>query len=146
MTAPLRVDVSEVYLGLFRAADVNLRRSGARGRPAWRRRMLVATVLAVGLGGTSSVQATNFGSEGIAGVGEGKSGVWFTENSTFIVAKRAMTAVYSAGVSDALIDEYSPTDLIVGISTTDACVDANHDTCVYDDDYGDNGLNGWNAC
>jgi hypothetical protein len=70
----------------------------------------------------------------------------YTDGTNWVVAKREMTSTYSAGVDAALVDEYGPTDLYVLNQTSSTCSDASHDTCVYDNTYGDNGLNGWNSC
>jgi Dual-action HEIGH metallo-peptidase len=107
-------------------------------------------VLAVMLGLTMAMApvafATNFGSSGTAGVGGTTNGVWLTNNTIWNVARRGMTATYSTGVFQAVEDEYEVTDFSATALTADSCDDAAHDVCVYDADYGDNGLNGWNAC
>jgi hypothetical protein len=38
------------------------------------------------------------------------------------------------------------TDLEAYSNPESSCVDLGWDVCVYDDNYGDNGLDGWNAC
>lgn len=118
---------------------------GRRNQPH-RRGLAAFLTLLVVLAPTSVAEATNFGSQGTAGVSGTTNGVWLTNNYVFIVAKRALTAKYSQGVSDALNQEFNPTDLSVTIYVASSCVDDDHDTCVYDSNYGDNGLNGWNSC
>lgn len=90
--------------------------------------------------------ATNVGSAGSAGTGGTTNGVWYTDGNLFIVAKRNLTAVYSNGVTQAINEEYIPTDLVVQAQVSSFCSDSDHDLCVYDENYGDNGLNGWASC
>ncbi len=92
------------------------------------------------------VSATNFGSAGTGGTSGLTNGVWLTGDPLWSVAKRALTAAYSTGVNDALWDEYAPTDLTLTVSSPSSCSDDDYDLCVFDDNYGDNGVNGWNAC
>jgi hypothetical protein len=57
-----------------------------------------------------------------------------------------LTTTYYNGVTAAIQTQYSPTDLFVLLYTTTYCSDPEHDLCVFDSDYGNNNLNGWNAC
>ena len=101
--------------------------------------------------GGSTAHATNFGSAGVRGTGKDAAGnwlngVWLTNNTIWNVGRRGLTATYSAGVYAAVEEEYEPTDLTAYAVTTSSCPDSTYDVCVYDADYGDNGLYGWNAC
>lgn len=106
--------------------------------------MLMVLVAGLPLAGPAS--ATNFGSSGLQGTGEINNGVWFTDNASWVVARIALAKIYSDGVYHAVYDEYAPTVLSVSLVTPSTCSDSAHDACVFDADYGDNGLNGWNAC
>ena len=94
-----------------------------------------------------AVVANNFGSAGSAGdiLDPAVNGVWFTPTSEWHVGRISMTAVYSNGVSAAVGNQFGPTDLAVGLFAAATCVAA-YEVCVYDDDYGNNGVNGWNQC
>lgn len=100
-------------------------------------------VLQVGL---VPAMATNFGSAGTAGSSGTTNGVWLTNNYFWNVGRRNLTATYSTGVYQAVEEEYEPSDMDGAALTPDSCPDSGYDVCVYDYNYGDNGLNGWNAC
>ena len=109
--------------------------------------MIVAVALGlVAILGVSSADATNFGSAGTAGTSGTTNGVWLSNNNFWNVGRRSLSATYSTGVFNAVEDEYEPTDLTANPLTPSSCPDSGYDVCVYDADYGDNGLNGWNAC
>jgi hypothetical protein len=79
------------------------------------------------------------------------SGVWLQSNSTYSVRLVAMTSTYSTGAKKALDEEYNPTHLNVNrVDRSESCQSAASDTywdvCVFDNNYGDNGVNGWNDC
>lgn len=116
----------------------------------WRRVVVGGVSLGVVLGAAASVHAYNFGSAGAAGddypLTGSLNGVWLTNNNIFFVNKVALTATYSTGVDQAMAQmETAATGFFTTVETT-TCSDPLHDVCVYDSDYGDNGLNGWNAC
>lgn len=90
-----------------------------------------------------NASADDFGSEGTPGIDN--NGVWLIPSRNWDVARRVLTPAYSSGVSAALSASYSPTDLNVFLYTDTLCV-VMYEMCVYDSDYGDNGLNGWNSC
>lgn len=116
----------------------------ANGRRSCRSiRICVAAALAASILGLPA-EASNFGSFGTPGAGGTNNGVWLTPDSGWLVGRRALTAPYSTGVAEAVGEEYGPTDLNVGVFSPSTC--DIYDVCVYDHDYGDNGLNGWNAC
>ena len=121
-----------------------------RGRTLSRRKgaslVAVAALGLVAVLGTSNAGATNFGSAGTAGTAGTTNGVWLSNNNFWNVGRRSLTATYSGGVFDAVEEEYEPTDLTANPLTPSSCPDSGYDVCVYDADYGDNGLNGWNAC
>lgn len=95
----------------------------------------------------SGVGATNFGSAGTAGNSGDPTlnGVWLIYGSTWDVGRRNLTLTYKNGVSASLAASYSPTDLFVLLSDPTGCP-LTLDLCVYDEDYGNNGVNGWNSC
>jgi hypothetical protein len=59
------------------------------------------------------------------------------------VAKASLGSSYFTGVTNALLNEYNPTDLTVYQYSTTSCT---QETCAMDSDYGNNGVYGWNAC
>jgi hypothetical protein len=79
------------------------------------------------------------------GTGGTTNGVWLTTSSTFNVHKRDLTTTYSNAVSTVMSGQYNPTDLTVNVFTSPSCNETAR-VCIFDSDYGDNGLNGWNAC
>lgn len=104
---------------------------------------IVIAALAVLVVAPSNSLADDFGSEGTPGINN--NGVWLIPTENWDVARRALTPAYSTGVSATLNASYSPTDLFASLYTDTLCVAA-YEMCVYDSDYGDNGLNGWNSC
>lgn len=125
------------------APDVRSRAS--RGR--WRHTAVVAAAsLALVVGMANAASADNFGSQGRPGTGATNSGVWLTEDRAFSVGYRNLEASTSDAMADAIEGSYQPTDLEVSHGSASSCPDRTFDTCVYDSDYGDNGLLGWNAC
>jgi hypothetical protein len=107
---------------------------------------LAAVVLAASLAveQPSPVTATNFGST--CCVGAFSNGVWLTPETTWQVNRDSLTTTYYNGVTNAITSQYSPTDLSVFLYTSINCADVDYDLCVFDFDYGDNGMNGWNSC
>lgn len=112
-----------------------------------KRYLSVATLLiGVLLIGSSPAAASNFGSQGSAGTGGTTNGVFLTNNNVFFVAKLALTNKYASGVDHAMNDFDLVTDFFASSATDSVCSDSAYDVCVFDANYGDNGLNGWNAC
>lgn len=91
-------------------------------------------------------QASNVGSAGTPGTGGTTNGVWYTPDRVWNIGKRSLTSTYNTGVEFAVWGEYAPTRLNPATYVADSCYEYPYDVCVYDDDYGDIGLNGWNAC
>ncbi len=107
----------------------------------------IALVQAGGLVAIDSIaRASNFGSSGTPGVSGTTNGVWLTDNRSWVIGRRDLTSTYSTGVAQAVNQEYDPTDINPSLSSPASCPDADFDLCVFDSDYGDNGLNGWNQC
>ncbi len=105
-----------------------------------------ATALATVIGPTATPAfASNFGSAGSSGITGTTNGVWLTTNASFVVGRISLTATYSAAVTTVMNNQFNPTDLNVSIASPSYC-DSSIDTCIFDSNYGDNGLNGWNAC
>lgn len=96
---------------------------------------------------STPVIASNFGSTGSPGTIGTTNGVWLTNNSTFNVYKRSLTSTYAAGVDDTIDNDYDTIPGWVATAfTATSCDDTGADVCVFDFDYGNNGLLGWNAC
>ena len=113
----------------------------------WRRQLLAGILLALAV--AQPVAASNFGSAGTPGTQGTISGVWLTPDSTWRIAGRNLTVNYRTGLNHTVSDSYAPTNLLVFLAVdAPSCSSAANgdDLCVYDDDYGDNGVNGWNAC
>lgn len=108
--------------------------------------ILAAVIMFTSVAQPTNVSATNFGSQGTAGTGGLNNGVWLTLDTNWSVTRIQLTTTYYNGVTNAITSQYSPTDLFVFLYTTSYCFDAEHDLCVFDSDYGDIGINGWNAC
>ena len=89
--------------------------------------------------------ASNFGSTGTTGITGTTNGVWLTGNSSFYVARVSLTSAYSSAVSNVMTNQYNPTDLTAYVSSPTYC-DASLDVCVFDSNYGNTGINGWNSC
>lgn len=106
------------------------------------RLVMAAAVTATVLSG-SPATATNWGSGESAG--PPASGVWFTPNADWMVGRRDLTTSYQQPVYDAVKQQYEPTDLTTTVYSPTACMSV-YDVCVFDWDYGDNGLYGWNDC
>lgn len=92
-------------------------------------------------------QATNFGSQGSTGTSGTTSGVFVANNNVHNVAERNLTATYSDGLTSTIDYDYNdyPAALWTNSWEAPSCTSA-HDVCAYDSSYGNNGLNGWNAC
>jgi Dual-action HEIGH metallo-peptidase len=107
----------------------------------------LALVAGIAVFGAATATATNFGSTGSPGTTGTVNGVWKTTGSVWTVARRDLTTTYSTAIANSVSNDYNPTDLTAATVTPTTCSAASgHDTCVYDSNYGDNGLNGWNAC
>jgi hypothetical protein len=107
---------------------------------------VLAVQLALSLVLSTTVLASNFGSQGTPGTGGLTNGVWLTLDTTWSVTRVQLTTTYYNGVTSAIQTQCSPTELFVLLYTTTYCFDADHDLCLYDSNYGNNGVNGWNAC
>lgn len=96
----------------------------------------------------TSAFAGNFGSIGSPGVGGTNNGVWLTPNADWYVASVSLTPEYAAQVFNTLHADYTVTDLAVfGPTAVTSCTGSSGwELCVFDSDYGDNNLYGWNAC
>lgn len=107
----------------------------------------IAAAVLAGLSATPS-SADNFGSEGTFGSDGQKSGVWFTPDSNWHVINRALTSTYATAASSVLATQYAPTRLALTYTSSGLCGTGGgpYDLCLYDDQYGDNGFSGWNAC
>jgi len=93
-----------------------------------------------------SAVGANFGSAGTPGNGgPSLNGVWLLYSSHWDIAKRDLTQKYSNGVTATLNVDYIPTDLVVSWLDAPSCT-MTYELCVYDSNYGDNGVNGWNSC
>jgi hypothetical protein len=91
--------------------------------------------------------ASNFGSTGTVGTSGTTNGVWLTDGYYVVVVKRDLTSTYDTGVNSTILYDYTfASDLEANLFADSQCLSGTDDVCVYDFDYGDNGLNGWNAC
>lgn len=108
--------------------------------------VVIALAMFVTVGSNETAAATNFGSSGSAGTGGTTNGVWLTNNAGFVVVARALESWTYNGYVNASNNEFQPTDLSVSFSSASSCSDPSHDLCVFDGDYGNNGLDGWNSC
>lgn len=108
----------------------------------------IAGPLALALALAPVALASNFGSGGTPGTGGTTNGVWLTPNANWAVAEVNLTAGYSTQLLNTLVADYAPTDLNVnGPNAVTSCTGSSPwDLCVFDSNYGDNGLYGWNAC
>jgi hypothetical protein len=111
------------------------------------RRAVTAISLMTVLSFPMATHANNFGSEGAAASlwDPAYNGVWLSPTSSWHVGRISMTTTYSNGVYDAVGTQFGPTDLAVGVFSSSTC-QASYEVCVYDADYGNNGVNGWNQC
>lgn len=114
---------------------------------AGRRLFAVAILLAITTFAISgpAVERTNQGSSGMPGVTGLTGGIWWAPAATWEISKNSLQTDYFNGVTSALNQAYSPTDLTILQSTTTSCI-VSGDMCAMDSDYGDNGVFGWNAC
>lgn len=125
-----------------------MRDSYARPNAWWPFVMSIPLAVICATVSTGFASATNFGSAGTSGVGGTTSGVWLTDSRAWQVRGRNLTQPYRDGLSATLADDYVSTDLTVTYDTTASGCDfhVGDDLCVYDSDYGNNGVNGWNSC
>ncbi|WP_444663312.1 M57 family metalloprotease [Cellulomonas sp. CW35] len=109
---------------------------------------IIASLAGVLMVMSPQASASNFGSEGSVGAAGTTNGVFLTRDRAWSVAKIDLTATYSNGVSAAVKNQYNPTDLTVTVYTPPGCGGSygSYDLCVFDAEYGDNGLAAWNAC
>lgn len=113
----------------------------------WITLTLVAAAAGLCVLAVKTSYATNFGSQGTPGSGGTTNGVFKTNNAYWNVIRRDLTTNYSDGVTLTLGVDY---DEIPGFTATtweeSYCQESGMDVCVFDFDYGDNNLYGWNAC
>ena len=111
-----------------------------------RRLALVSLVTLLGVAMPAAAFAHNFGSQGTAGTGGTTSGVWFTPNSYWAAAGVNLNE-FEFSMVVTMEDDYSPTDLDLHFSAPTSCTGSSgYDLCMFDSNYGDNDLYGWNAC
>jgi hypothetical protein len=110
----------------------------------WGRALIGAGLISVVF--APSAAATNFGSAGSPGIGTSDNGVWLTNNANWIVGRRDLTTFYRNGVTNAVLDEFAPTDLDPTLLSPDSCPDASYDVCAFDSNYGNTGWVGVNQC
>lgn len=111
-----------------------------------KRRFVRLAMLAIS-GPALVLAGCNFGSEGpTGGGGASVNGVWLQNNSNFAARLVDMIPYYNSGAVWTLTTDYDTTVMEVTISETDTCSDAAADVCMFDNDYNDNGYNGWNQC
>lgn len=104
---------------------------------------LVLSLCAVCSGAAAPVLASNFGS-----INAGADVSWLTNNGVLNVIQRDLTATYATGLNDA-IDNYNTVFSAAWTASTWAdttCSDLFADVCVFDSNYGPNGLLGWTEC
>lgn len=108
---------------------------------------LIATLSLLPLGAPTAF-ATNFGSAGTPGTGGLTNGVWLTPDVSWYVASVSLGPDYSPQVFNTLIGNYTTYDLnVFGPTAVSSCTGSSGwDLCVFDSNYGDNGVFGWNAC
>lgn len=108
------------------------------------RKRIALTLLTISAIVASPVLATNFGSAGSTGSSGTTNGVFLTDDWYMVVIRRNLTAAMSNFVDSTLFGDFDAyTDMGVSVLNNSSCTG---EICVYDEDYGDNGLLGWNAC
>lgn len=114
----------------------------------WIRSLVVVVVLGLIAQGVRPALGANFGSAGTPGTGGTTNGVWLTPNATWTVAEVGLVARFEAGLDATLTVDYVPTDLFVVENwNVPSCTGSSgYDLCVFDNNYGDNGVYGWNVC
>lgn len=120
--------------------------SSNRRRPLRRGSLVLSVAVVLSFGLITDAAASNFGSTGTPGSGGTTNGVWLTNNANWVVARIGLTQQYTAGVNNAVVGHYNPTDLNGTLTTPSICSDASHDVCVFDGNFLNNGLRGWHAC
>lgn len=112
------------------------------------RRIAMTTMVVMALVSVPmTAMAGNFGSAGDPGTAWPNNGVWFTPDRTFAIGKVNLTVGWTNQVNDALAEEYNPTDLVVTSTVVSSCTGSSGwDLCIFDDNYGDNNVYGWNSC
>ncbi|MFT3887818.1 MAG: hypothetical protein QM713_06615 [Arachnia sp.] len=90
--------------------------------------------------------ATNFGSQGSVGTIGTTNGVFLLPSKTMSVKRVNLTSTNSAAVSSRVASVYNPTDLVATTLANNEACNSYEVICVFDANYGDNNLYGWNAC
>ena len=106
---------------------------------------LLALVALLWSASTPPSVASNFGSQGPVGGTGTTNGVFLQLNRDVSVELVSLTNTYTGGVTYALDSVYNPTVLNINRYFVTSCT-YSRDICVFDNNYGDNGLAGWNAC
>jgi hypothetical protein len=108
--------------------------------------LLALTTLLLVVVGTAA--ARNFRSYCCVGVSNApvETGVWFTGNSTWGLARRDLSTIVFNAVGFNGINNYGPTTLNPTYFTPTACDSPNYDLCIFDHPYGNNNLLGFNQC
>lgn len=105
--------------------------------------MVGFTVSALLLGSTVAA-ATNWGST--APGGTPTNAVSLLPNSTMVVQRVNLTSANNTAVSAAAINQYLPTELILCVPAGTGTCATGQRACVFDGEYGNNGLLGWATC
>lgn len=93
---------------------------------------------------TALAAATNLGST--FSPGPPANGVWWTIDANWRVGMDALTAPTQNATAAAVANRYNPTDLVASSVAVSTCTFPTHDVCAVDDNFGANGLFGWNSC
>lgn len=95
---------------------------------------------------SSNASASNFGSAGSVGTTGTTNGVFLLPNSTMTVKRVNLTSQNSGSVYTRVSLVYNNTDLIATTGPNSESCSPTERVCVFDANYGNNGLYGWNAC
>ena len=119
-------------------------KSLSRLRHVWLPILLaIGTVLLVRVG----VSYANFGSQCCTGSSGTTNGVFLANNDVHNAIERNLTTDYHLGLTQTVDYDYaSVPGFRPATWAASACSDAGFDVCVFDADFGDNGLAGWTAC
>lgn len=106
----------------------------------------VGAVIAVVVIGLSPASATNWGSTGSQGAGGTQNAVSLLPSSTMTVDRINLTATNSTAINSAAINQFGSTNLTVVVRAPSNTCATGQRICVFDSNYGNNGLYGWAAC
>ncbi len=111
------------------------------------RGLMSVALLAAALTIPVVAHSANVGSLGSAGniLNHQINGVWFVPTSGWDVGRRDLTTTYSNGVAATISNSFGPTRLNVGLFSPTSC-GSTYEVCVFDINYGNNGVLGWNQC